>query len=473
MATSTALQAELAHQAQRFGEQASAMVNASYQNAESVVYAIQQMSDYLGGGLCEVRWVLERHTQVSVQILRILLESLDNTSRQYFEQGIKWYEKEEHELAKDRFKKALEANLTNYFAYQYLGFIAVAQNESDQAIRNFDLAQKTAEQGYHRALALSHLARCYQATGDLAKAVTLANEATQSNPETAKFWYELAGYCARLGRELEAVESLKKAIAGDWTYFTIAAIDNDFDSMRAQVDALLEQLRARQRNKAQESIDKLNRAIETARRVGVTNGLEESIEDSSDLEERFKQDNVFNYNQVIPEAEESHERTFRIAETTLQGRIDEKKKQIPSVERDKYQRISELDGRVSKLENSKSDIALKSRSWTPGCAVGALVGLAGFVMLASHRVTGMEEATAVEFMLIGPFLTAGLIRLGAEIWHAARVSGVESAISAREREIAPLKEKVLEEHNRKSTKLDEEITELERLLEHCRNRHYV
>jgi hypothetical protein len=74
MATSTALKAELVHQAGRFGELANTMVDASYQNSESVVAAIQQMSDYLGGGLCEIRWALERHTQVSVEILRVLLD---------------------------------------------------------------------------------------------------------------------------------------------------------------------------------------------------------------------------------------------------------------------------------------------------------------------------------------------------------------------------------------------------------------
>jgi len=240
------------------------------------------------------------------------------------------------------------------------------------------------------------------------------------------------------------------------------------------VDDLLEQLRARHRKQARESIDKLNRAIETARQVGVASGLEESSKDSTDLEDRFKQDNVFNYNQVIPEAQESHERTFRIAETTLQERIDEKKKQIPSLERDKNQRIGDLDGRVSKLKSRKTDI--KSPSWAPGCFIGGFLGFGaglGIFLAVDARVIQMEVGTAFSLWLILPFLMAALVRAGAEILYTASLGGIKNAIKAKEREIAPLKENVLEEFSRSKMKVDGEINQLERLLEECRNRHYI
>ena len=74
-----------------------------------IVSAIQRVCDYLGGELVEMRWAIERHTRLSEQILKVLLHSLDNTSRQYFDQGVRCYEMGENELAKERFTRALEA----------------------------------------------------------------------------------------------------------------------------------------------------------------------------------------------------------------------------------------------------------------------------------------------------------------------------------------------------------------------------
>lgn len=106
---SAALQGELAYQADRIGrqiEQSSAStVSAIEQSSAEIVDSIQQMSDYLGAGLSEVRWAVERHTEVSGEMLRVLIESLSNESRQYYEQGVKCYETNEHDFAKKTFNR--------------------------------------------------------------------------------------------------------------------------------------------------------------------------------------------------------------------------------------------------------------------------------------------------------------------------------------------------------------------------------
>jgi hypothetical protein len=85
------LRGELAYQAERIGweiaEGSDRIVEAVEQGSADIVSAIQRTCDYLGGELAEIRWAIERHTKVSAQILAVLLNSLDNTSRQYFEQG--------------------------------------------------------------------------------------------------------------------------------------------------------------------------------------------------------------------------------------------------------------------------------------------------------------------------------------------------------------------------------------------------
>ena len=148
MQSAKLLQRELQYQADH-------IVDAIGQGSADVVAAVQEACGYLGGQLCEIRWAIERQTQVSQQILQVLLNALDNASRQYWEQGVKCYETSEYDIARERFSRALDANRTNYFAYQYLGFIAVHEERSEEALRNFELAKKFADSGYHRALAIS------------------------------------------------------------------------------------------------------------------------------------------------------------------------------------------------------------------------------------------------------------------------------------------------------------------------------
>lgn len=479
MATSTALGVELAHQAERFGELANTFADASYQNSESVVTAIQQMSDYLGGGLCEVRWALERHSQVSVQILRILLESLDNMSRQYFEQGIKWYEKGEHELAKDRFLKALEANLTNYFAYQYLGFIAVAQNDSEQAIRNFDLAQKIADDGYHRALALSHLARSYQATGDLERAATLARGATESDPDNPKFWYEFAAYSARLEHTQESIAALKKAIQKDWNYFTIAAVDNDFDLVRVDVDALLGHLREQQKGKARKALDDLKRAIETAGNVGVGNELSESKRHFSVLEERYARNNLYEYNSILPEAAEWHELVFNLAQQYLDETISNLQDTIKQNETVKRERHKELNNMVEDLRRKQRCIESDWKPWEAGCFT---YGVLWFVVALSSMAIAMEmcpdicesKILIVAFGFLFPFFIPFLIN---RLSHLTAVTSpshkLDEEIREMELKVAPLKKQADDQQESAKAKIDSELHKLEAWREQCKRRQNI
>jgi len=86
-----------------------------------IVGALQLTCDYLGTALTEIRWAIERNAAATQ---KLLLESLTNGSRQYFEQGVTCYEEGEFAFARDRFSLALERNRTNFFAYQHLGFLA-------------------------------------------------------------------------------------------------------------------------------------------------------------------------------------------------------------------------------------------------------------------------------------------------------------------------------------------------------------
>lgn len=360
VASSVALQGELACQADRIREQIADssrdIVWAVEQGSADIVDSIQQMSDYLGSELCEVRWAVERHTAVSEEILRVMLESLSNESRQYFEQGVKCYETTEFDFARERFSKALEANRTNHFAYQYLGFIAVAEDNSDEAIRNFDLARKFAETGYYKALALSHLARSKHALGDDATAVDFAKSATSAHSDTAKFWYELAAYNAFLERKNEAVSALLEAIERDWTYWAVVSSDTDFDSIRFDVNKLLDELREREKQKARQAIDNLKRAVETAQKARSGNKISELPRKVSNFEAQYRKNNVFVYRDIIPEIQRLHEEVFVEAEKALEKQININQQYLRENEEHKNKRVKDLTDSIKKLEAERDSI---------------------------------------------------------------------------------------------------------------------
>jgi tetratricopeptide (TPR) repeat protein len=330
-ASTAALRGELAYQAERIGEQISQssreIVSAIEEGSSDIVDSIQQMSDYLGSELCEVRWAVERHTVVSEKILRVMLDSLGNESRQYFEQGVRCYETNENDFARERFSKALEANRTNHFAYQYLGFVAVAEDNSNEAIRNFDLACKFAETGYYKALALSHLARSYHALGDDKTAANFAKSATISYPDTAKFWYELASYNALLGHLDETIRALKEAIKRDWTYWAVVSSDKDFDRLRFYINNLLDELRESERQKARQAINELIGAINSSKDILTEGDISNFSQKVSQLEAQHSKNNVFVYLNLVPRAKKQRNKVSQAREQRLRERAEQERQE--------------------------------------------------------------------------------------------------------------------------------------------------
>ncbi len=487
---SAALQGELAYQADRLGRQiaesSSNIVSAVEQSSFEICSEIQQMSDYLGAGLSEVRWAVERHTEVSENILRILIESLSNESRQYFEQGVKCYETSEYEFARKTFSKALEANITNHFAYQYLGFIAVNEDNSDEAIRNFDLARKFAENDYHRALAFSHLARSYQATNELAKAVDLAEKATETYPDLAKFWYEFAGYSARLGNKEQAIVSLEEAIERDWLFFTIVAGDKDFDSVRPQVNNLLDSLRKREKEKARKSLDNLSKAIKTANNCGCGEDSEvrETKEFLEDMEDDYNENNVFLYREIYPNAEEFHEETFQTVEQSLSKQIEKQRRVISENENEKKRQLANLSSKLNNLNSEIRDVDYRGGKFDFGLfAIGYIILFIALFFGSCFGITwttrpfpGRDVVFTQSLMIaaITPLVLIGggvflkyLFTKGIPLWS------LEQKRAKEEKNMNPRKVQIEGQFDRTRKTLEKELSELETLLSKCKSRQYV
>lgn len=321
-----------------------------------IVSIIQRLCDYLGGELCKVRWAIERHHQTSQAILRVLLDSLSNESRQYFEQGVRCYDTSEYEMAKERFNKALESDLTEYFAYQYLGFIGVADGKPDDAIRNFDLARKFANNNYHLALALSHLAKCYQVK-DLNKAVELSNEAAKTHPDTAKSWYECAAYSARLRFSDVAISSLGKAISRDRTYWAIVTADTDFDLIRHDVVELQNTLREAARNGARRAIDDFRRTLDTSTNVGASQEVADFAGKLDGIELSYRRNNFFVFLDLISSVQDMREEIFKLSESKLKSLLKDKRQYIVNNAAEKRRKIKEVEDPIIELKAEKGSLS--------------------------------------------------------------------------------------------------------------------
>src|SRR5262249_35229038 len=76
----------------------------------------------------------------------------------------------------------------------------------------------------------------------LAPALEQLRQATQLNPELAEAHYQQSCVASLLGDGAQAISSLARAIEGDARYYERAKSDAAFDSIRPQVQFLLDQL---------------------------------------------------------------------------------------------------------------------------------------------------------------------------------------------------------------------------------------
>ncbi|MFN7944425.1 MAG: hypothetical protein U0Z53_03660 [Blastocatellia bacterium] len=462
------LQGELVWQVERFGL---SKRSPGTRSSEETSAAIQQLSDYLGSAFSEVRWAVERQAQASEQILNTLLESLGNDSRQFFEQGVKCYEAGEYGMARERFSRALESDRTNHFAYQYLGFIAVAEDNESEAIRSFDLARKFARNGYHQALALSHLARSFHAADNEATAADYARAATEANPETARFWYDRAAYNARLELRKQAISALREAIERDWTYWAVVINDHDFEAIRDDVFHLLAELRERERAKARQVIDDLKAAIATAQQAGAGDRLHDCLEALKDFEERHKQNNVFIHREHLSEVQQWHDLAFRIAEHSLEARIADKQQEVSHLLETSRRQQSSLESQEGVFSRRSSSVNPRAVVWNMHwgayllwCAAWA--GLVWWLKLYPPYL-------ALELLAL---LVVGVLALpvvGLFIYNLRRELNGTAEIKLKESQERGALHRIEVDHTSSLNALNAELDALKLFLERCRQKQYV
>jgi tetratricopeptide (TPR) repeat protein len=373
--------------------QADQIAGAVEQGSADVVAALQRTCDYLGGELCELRWATEKQTEVSRQILQVLLDSLGNESRQLWTQGVRCYETGEYDIAKERFDLALSKNRTNYFAYQYLGFIAVHKENSSEALKNFDLARKFAESGYHRALALSHLARSLKAIGDLPQAVQSLVAATDAAPEHAKFWYECAVFQVAASNVSEAIRCLRQAISSDWMYWSIAASDANIEPIRDSVDYLLAEMREEQRRIARQSLDTFAVTLTKLAGMGITGELADYHAELNRCDATYREGTVFAYRNLVEPCAMGRRQALQKSVEMFDQRITANRSALSLAQR---QPESETSTARNRIQVVSREADLKAESYKGKFGLLGCVGLFFLVVLLALAGKAMGNHDPVE-----------------------------------------------------------------------------
>ncbi len=479
MASAVVLQGEIAYQADRLGNQLGTLIqsgsseisSAVEQGSADIVSTIQRMSDYLGAAFSDIRWAVERQTQVTQEALHSLLHVLDNQSRQYFEQGVECYEMGEYELADERFAKALSADPTNPFVYQYLGFIAVAEDQSREALHNFTLARKFADNPYHRALALSHLARSYHATGQLREAADLARQATEIHPHTAKFWYEAAGYQARAGDGATALVSLREAIQHDWTYWAVVLSDTDFDNYHKELQVLLAELRSGEKDKARQGLEVLQQSLNFANRQGLGERIVAQAAAHHSLAQRLNQENVYVFQDIAREAQAQRKQIFDLLITDAHEQKAQKEQDRIRAEQERKHAVQELEEPVKIMKGLRNQILYNYQVLQVSPAGICLAfGVLSFIF---YGLTPYMEQFGVimglpAWMLGCAVLVWGVTWALRPLHHWFFLTRprhrIEANMRAKKREIEPLRQALDKDYQTRQRQLTEEIKSLDEAL---------
>lgn len=477
LSSSVVLQGEIAYQAERLGDQLGGLIQtgsaeistAVEQGSADIVSTIQRMSDYLGAAFSDIRWAVERQTQATQEAIHALLHEMDNQSRQFFEQGVECYEMGEYELADERFAKALAADPTNHFVYQYLGFMAVAEDQSADAVHNFTLARKFAEHPYHQALAVSHLARSHFATGHLRQAAEFALLATRLHPETAKFWYESAGYHARLGDKKTTLEALRQAIQHDWTYWAVVLSDTDFDVCHDDLQDLLADLRQQEKIKAQCRLNELEQTLVLGRESGLGEQLAAPAATHHSLTQRLLQEeNVYIFQDIARAAQTHKQSIFNLITDDLKQRRAVKETALSESGREYNRAWLEAEKPLRSLKDARQYVIYGYRPLQLNaallCFLFSLVGIALFYGLTplfglNNTVAGVPLGVVVCGLIVWTLVLLAQ-PLHRWLWLHRPRRRYEAQIRALRRDLAPTKDALEKQHQKHRQELLAEIKAL-------------
>jgi tetratricopeptide (TPR) repeat protein len=445
--------------------------------AAEINWNIEQARVYLGAQISEVRWAVERNTEVTQEILDSLWKTHWIDSRQFFDEGVRCYESAEREFARERFQKATETCRTNGFAYQYLGFLSVHDDDQAQALRYFELAAKFAPNDHHKAIAHYHLSRAWHASGNEIASLDQIRLAIALAPKDLPYQFELVRALMRAGLKQEAIRELRKLISADLKYWTAAAIDRSFDPMRAEITGLLSEMREEERVKAN------NLSEDFWETIRVVESLPEALplvfrsasvgEWKQDAKSLIDKGTIFAYREIIMIVSDFHRPFIENAIGSYKGWISDAQQRLTELAASNEASVSQLRTERQRLIDQGEEVksTLSQQEWQlkrefeskehgygfalgcTGClAILGLVIYAGILLeyFAIKKATGLPDTLGklliyLPLILILPTMVAArrLSFLGRrrDLRLGARAKGLDIESKVRASEDAALEAK--------------------------------
>jgi len=240
---------------------------------DRIADGLESLASAFEWGLSEVVWQLEQQRTVLEEILRVLQAPLDTQSKELRKRAEYAYRNGWIDDALEDFLESERKNRYDFTIHQSLGDIYLFhKKDSERALEYYEKAAKyaTPESPYHASLALLHIGLINYLQGNSQKAYEATSKAIELSPNLYEAHYQHAQYCASLGKYDEAMEFLRKAIAGDRYYCLKADSEKDFDVMREQLRSFFQDSQNAAQDQARSEIYRAQKLISDAESYGLS-----------------------------------------------------------------------------------------------------------------------------------------------------------------------------------------------------------
>ena len=210
--------------------------------ADQISYTVETLGATLSMELAEIQWQMAQQNKTLERILHVLQENRNNETRQLVSQGIRLYLNQQYDKAEERFRRALDYDMTDYQVLMNLAYIEIHKEHVNDAFSYFNDALSLPEQldEQSKARTLWAIARLHYTQRNYEKALYYADESLKlESPANAKHLFTLGTYAALAGKKQIALQKIEQAIRMDASLFVIAAVEPDVEAIRQDVLTLL------------------------------------------------------------------------------------------------------------------------------------------------------------------------------------------------------------------------------------------
>lgn len=223
--------------------QTEALTAAIGENADRIIFAIDDLAGRVTAELVEIRWQLLQLQTTSEQILEVLKRPRSTEAQELLRQGIRNLVNDKLKQAEDTFKRALDLDNTDYQVLMNLSIVELRKGNAAQSVAYLRDALTLPENldFNTRADTLWALARVHYAEYDYSLAAKLSKESLALVcPPHRLFQYGAYLVLAKDARQ--GISMIEDAIHRDPGLFALAALFPDLASHRDEVEALLTSL---------------------------------------------------------------------------------------------------------------------------------------------------------------------------------------------------------------------------------------